>query len=411
MSADWANRQRNTNHLARKIASYLFEQPEVTPTQLYGLSKLSWITDSYEGENASYITSTKIPALEDIFGRSYKSISLEQVSYAIASILKDSSVVKMIQEHTGFTNFYKAYRNSSLDWLKTNFDTLLPMYQSAYTAKNTDDRKKLIKAIQKMSGIPKANHAEQLMKPEYFLTPAFFMLDKEVKFPLINGNEGVKSLLKALKVQGDDLLKQYSSMVKLYGTGGIDDAADLDQVGNDLPDFIETETKKVKKGLLKAKETNNESKLPLKDEVDIEVIRKAGTIKQRKIHNQLTNRIRVLLSNYTLLEGRDNSCMFDVLVQKYNKKQDLIIEVKSSLEMPNVRMAVGQLFDYWYALKGNEEPHLAILLPGAPDRECIKFLEWMDIGLMWLENDQLYTSTEWLKQLAIKIEQLHAPGQ
>lgn len=397
MSVNWASRQRNTNYLARKISGYIFEQPEVTPAQLYGLSKLSWITNSYEGGNASYIRSTKIPALEDIFARDYKSLSLEEVSQDVAQILNDSSVAKMVQEHTGFTNFYKAYRNSSLSWVDDNFHTLLPMYKSAYDAKSNSDRKRLIQAIQKIPGIPKANHAEQLMKPEYFLTPTFFMLDREIKFPLINGNDGVKNLLKALEVQGNDLLKQYTSMVKLYSTGGIEDAADLDQIGSDLPDFIETERKKAKKGLLKTKEAKNKSKLPLKDEEDVEVIRKAGIITQRKIHNQLTNMIRTSLSNYTLLEGRDKSCMFDVLVQKYNKEQDLIIEVKSSLEKPNVRMAVGQLFDYWYSLKGYEEPHIAILLPEAPDSECIKFLEWMDIGLMWFKKKQLCTSTDWLK--------------
>ena len=401
MSVDWANRQRNTNYLVRKIAGYVFNQSEVTPSQLYGLSKLSWITNSYEGENASYIASTKIPALEDIFDIDFKSSSLEQVSQDIALIMKEPSISKMVQEHTGFTNFYKAYRNSSLRWVETNFDTLLPMYKSAYVAKSNIDRKRLIQAIQQTPGIPKANHAEQLMRAEYFLTPTFFLLDKEIKFPLINGNDGVKDLLKALGVQGDDLLKQYTSMVKLYGTGGIEDAADLDQIGCDLPDFIETERKKAKKGLLENKETKNKNKLPLKDEEDVEVIRKAGTIKQRKIHNQLTNMIRTSLSKYTLLEGRNNSCMFDVLVQKYNQKQDLMIEVKSSLEQSNIRMAVGQLFDYWYALKGDEELHIAILLPEEPDSACVKFLEWMDIGLMWFKKDKLCTKTEWLKQLAI----------
>lgn len=402
MSLDWSNRQRITNRMVRRIAEYVFEQPSVTPRQLYGLSKLSWITNSYEGGKASYIKSTKIPALGDIFDRDFTSLSLKEVSQYIALTLKDESVANIVQEHTGFTNFYKAYRNSSLAWVEENFDTLLPMYKSAFAAKNDNDREMLIKAIQRIPGIPKANHQEQLMKAEYLLTPAFFMLDREIKFPLINGNEGVKQLLKALKVKGDDLLKQYRAMVSLYGTGGIEDAADLDQIGNDLPDFIETERTKPKKGLLQKKETKNKNTLPLKDEEDVEVIRKAGTIKQRKIHNQLTNMIRTVLSNYTLLEGRDNSCMFDVLVQKYNKKHDLIIEVKSSLEKPNIRMAVGQLFDYWYRLKGDEEPHIAILLPGEPDSECVKFLEWMDIGLMWFHDDELNTSTDWLNQLIIK---------
>lgn len=402
MSVDWANRQRKTNYLVRRIADYIFNQPEITPSQIYGLSKLSWITNSYEGENASYIASTKIPALGNIFNKDYKSLSLEQVAQDIAVIINDPSIVKMVKEQTGFTNFYNAYRNTSLEWVDSNFKTLLPIYKAAYVAKSDRDRKKLIQAIQKTPGIPKANYPEQLMKSEYFLTPAFFMLDKEIKFPLINGNEGVKNLLKALEVQGDDLLKQYASMVELYGTSGIEDAADLDQVGGNLPDFIETKKKKAKKGLLKSKETKNVNMLPLKDEEDVEVIRKTGTITQRKVHNQLTNMIISSLSNYTLLEGRDNSCMFDVLVQKYNQKQDLIIEVKSSIEKPNIRMAVGQLFDYWYGLKGNEYPHIAILLPEAPDSECTNFLEWMHVGLMWFEKDQLHTSTEWLGELTIK---------
>lgn len=402
MSVDWANRQRQTNYLVRRIADYVFQQSEITPNQLYGLSKLSWITNSYEGENASYIASTKIPALESVFNKEYKSLSLAQVSKDIAGILNDPSVTRMVQEHTGFTNFYKAYRNSSLPWVESNFNALLPLFKAAYFAKSNNDRKNLIQEIQRIPGIPKANHPEQLMKPEYFLTPAFFMLDKEIKFPLINGNEGVKNLLKALDVQGSDLVKQYTSMVKLYGTGGIEDAADLDQVGNDLPDFIETSKKKAKKSLLKTKDTVNTNKLPLKDEADIEVIRRAGTIKQRKIHNQLTNMVISSLSNYTLLEGRDDSCMFDVLVQNYDQKQDLIIEVKSSLEKSNVRMAVGQLFDYWFGLKGEVEPHIAILLPESPDSECANFLEWMGIGLMWFEDKKLHTSTEWLKHLTTK---------
>jgi hypothetical protein len=325
MSVDWANRQRQTNYLVRRIAGYVFQQPEITPSHLYGLSKLSWITDSYEGEDAKYITSTKIPALENIFDKDYKSLSLVQISKDIAATLNDSSIARMVQEHTGFTNFYKAYRNSSFPWVKSNFNTLLPMYRAAYVAKSNKDRKKLIQAIQKIPGIPKANHPEQLMKPEYFLTPTFFMLDEEIKFPLINGNNGVKDLLKALEVQGSDLVTQYTSMIKLYGLGGINDAADLDQVGSDLPDFIETPKKKAKKSLLKTKDTKNTNNLTLKDEADIEVIRKAGTIKQRQIHNQLTNMILSSLSNYTLLEGLDKSCMFDVLVQNYSQKEDLML--------------------------------------------------------------------------------------
>jgi hypothetical protein len=404
MSTKWADRQRRTNRLVRKIAGYIFDQDEVTPLQIYGLTKLSWITKSYDGENASYIKSTKIPALGNIFNRDYDKLSLEEVSLDVARITKDETIASLINEHTGFNNFYGAYRNSSKDWVHENFKNLLPMYKSAYAAKSNADRELLIKGIMKTPGIPKVESGDQLMGAEQFLTPAFFMLDNKIKFPLINGKNGVKKLLKALRVNDDSLLEQYRAMVGLYGKSGVDDAADVDQIDDDLSDLIDNISTKAKKSLLKNKETNDENYLPLKDEGDVDVIAKAGTVSQRRIHNQLTNMIKESLSQYTLLEGSDKSCMFDVLVKKYDKKQDLLIEVKSSLERPNIRMAIGQLFDYRYSQKNKDigMPHTAILLPGAPDYECVQFVESLDIGLLWFEADQICTSTEWLMHLAIK---------
>jgi hypothetical protein len=71
MSEKAANRQRRTNQLVRAAAGYLFKQKTISPDQLYGLCKLTWITDSYEGPNAAYVNSTKKPALGEIFKRDY----------------------------------------------------------------------------------------------------------------------------------------------------------------------------------------------------------------------------------------------------------------------------------------------------------------------------------------------------
>lgn len=237
------------------------------------------------------------------------------------------------------------------------------------------------------------------MRPEYFLTPAFFILDPEIKFPLINGNSGVKTLLDALNVKDSGLVEQYRAMVGLYGIGGIVDAADLDQVGRDLPDFLTTQTRTATKQLLQSKQTENDATLPLKDEADVESIRKGGSVAQRRIHNRLTNLVRSQLSAYTLLEGRDPVCMFDVLVKKYDAEVDLLIEVKSSIDVAQVRMAIGQLFDYRMRLRATPEPHLAILLPARPDEDVIDLLERLEIGLMWFEGDALFTEDVWLTHL------------
>jgi len=398
MSEDWAERQRHTNHLARRLAGHLFMRRKVTAQQIYGLSKLAWITNSFEGEAAAYIRSTKIPALGDVLGKDFASEPLEEVAQIIADELGDDSLIELACGHSGFTNFYKAYRNSVFSWIEDNHSKLLPLYKAAFNSKSEKARLKIINEITKLPGIPKANHPEQRMRPEYFLTPAFFMLDPEIRFPLINGNERVQSLLNALEVADSGLPSQYRAMVHLYGKGGIRDAADLDQVGRDLPEFLTTNKRTATKKLLEKKNTTANGDLPLKDEADVEAIRKAGSITHRRIHNQLTNKLKKVLTRYTLLEGKSQSCMFDVLVKQYNNNgNDLLIEVKSSIEAPHVRMAVGQLFDYWFTLKSDEEPHLAVLLPERPATDVLGFLQWMGVGLMWFEDQQLCTEDDWLE--------------
>ena len=400
MSIHWAERQRNTNKLARKIAEYIFTQDNVSAEKLYNLSRLSWITRSCEGEDAKYIKNVKIPALGAIFDKNYdKATSLEKVAEDIEAITQNLISKAEILQHTGFTDFYSAYRGSVPEWVEKNFDLLLPMYKSAFRAKSSKDRRKL---VEQTANTPKISITGRSTKPEYFLTPTFFMLDKEIRFPIINGRS-VKNLLKSLGVQKQSLPAQYDAMTALYGKHGIVDAADLDQIA-DIPDFIDSSGKKATKKLLEEKETENSSLLTLKDETDVEAIKRSGTIEKKRTHNQLTNKILRNLSNFTLLEGRENSCMFDVLVKNYDSANDLIIEVKSSTERSNIRMAVGQLYDYWYELKccdvKYDNPYIAILLPVRPDDKAIQYLDWMKIGLLWFEGDNLHTSSNWLEPIA-----------
>ena len=400
MSEEWAERQRHTHRLARCLAGYLFTRRKVTTQQLYGLSQLAWITKSHEGTAAGYISRVKIPALGNILGREFSgNPSLDQVAEIVAEEFNDNSLIELVKGHSGFTNFYGAYRKNAFSWIEDNYSTLLPLYKAAYNSKSKEARLRTVEEIAKLPKIPNPGHPEQGMKPEYFLTPAFFILDHKIQFPIINGRKNVQNLLKALNVAKSDLTSQYRAMVRLYGKGGIKDAADLDQVQGDLSDFLDTNERTALKQLFGEKNI----KLPLKDEADVEAAKKAGTVRYRRVHNQLTNKLRGSLTKFTLLEGNNDSCMFDVLVEQYDSNgNDLLIEVKSSIERPHVRMAVGQLLDYWFTLKGGKEPHLAVLLPKRPDEEVVGFLQWMRVGLMWFEGGQLCTVDDWLGHIASK---------
>src|SRR4051812_9557098 len=118
MSRQWAERQRRTNCLCRLTARHVLGGRRVTARQLYGLCQLTWITKSYKGKHAGYITRTKIPGLGAIFSRSYSTFALEEVAEDLAAIVDDPEVASLIKCHTGFTNFYNPYRPNVEPWIK-----------------------------------------------------------------------------------------------------------------------------------------------------------------------------------------------------------------------------------------------------------------------------------------------------
>jgi len=400
MSEYWAARQRRTNQLIRIIANHLFEGPPVTAIQIYGLCKLTWITANHSGTDASYIRSTKIPALSDIFSQDYSRNSLQEIALALAGAIEAPEAENLILSDTGFTNFYNAYRNTAREWIVQNLDEISPLFKSAVMLESDDEGSQLASAIDRLPSIAKANHYDKPMPAQYLLTPVFFALDPRLRFPLINGNSGVANLLRVLDVRNQPLISQYHALIGLYGHGGINDAADLDQAGHDLPHFLTIHGAPPTRQLLQEQQTEG-NELPLKDESDIQALFEARTVTGKRIHNTLTNKLKLILHHYTLLEGCANRARYDVMVQNYNQgKNNLMIEVKSSNEIAHIRMAIGQLYSYWHHIYQEKyTPHLAILLPGEPDDEIKALLSWQQIGLLWIEQDELSTCTDWLQHL------------
>lgn len=143
--------------------------------------------------------------------------------------------------------------------------------------------------------------------------------------------------------------------------------------------------------------------LSIKDENDVKVVQKSLNKGAKRVHNHITNKVLSILGgNYELQEGESNENRFDILVKNYDGQgNDLLVEVKSSTEIPDVRMAVGQLLDYSRQLKEWQDTKLAILLPEMPSQHVIDFLDFMKIGLIWMKNNELYSCNNWIN-LAIK---------
>ena len=402
MAETWAKRQRSTNKLIRAIAAYVLDRESVLPEQLHGICMLTWITDGKDGTGLAYINSTKIPGLSKAFGRDFNGLSLEEVAEEVASIVEAPALSGLITAPTGFTNFYKPFRKSSEQWISNHLKVIRKVFHDALHLQSDEEGLRLSKLIGELPGIPKQNHPNNMMRPQFLLTPLCFALDCRLRFPIINGDQGVRRLLSAMKVQGATLQAQYSSMVSLYGKSGIKDAADLDQVGRgkDLPDFVSLPGKLPTKKLLGKKPLEGKQ-LSLKDEEDILSLWAARTVINKRLHNRITNELMESLADFTLVEGASRDVMFDLLVKNYDSQgRDLLVEVKSSIEPAHVRMAVGQLLHYWFYLNEASEPHIALVFPARPGEQTTKFLEWQNIGILWFEQRHLKTSTAWLKHLA-----------
>jgi hypothetical protein len=252
VAENWSERERDTNRLVRAVAAWLFAQKRIRPDQLFGLVKLTWITASYVNEG-TYIESVKIPALGEIFRRNYSKKSLTQVAGDVLNQIGTVRVEALVLRETGFTNIYNAYRNSSANWMRAHFQTVLPLMRAAYGLASDAQGRSLVECIDKLPHIKKPDQTSGTLHPANLLTPAMFALDKRIRFPILNGREHVRQILAKQGVMKGTLAEKFDAMVSLYGKAGIRDAADLDQVRDDLEDLIGSGRKAPKRKLLQKK--------------------------------------------------------------------------------------------------------------------------------------------------------------
>ena len=400
MSQIWADRQRRTQQLIRAIAPRVLDSPLDTDG-LLGLCQLTWITSSYVDSSTGYITSVKLPALGRVMKRDFSAMALDDVARDMGASARGSDLARLVSSHSGFTNFYNAYRNSAHGWMDANRKQVRDIFRRAYALRTDDEAYALARTIDRLDAIPKPRDTDVHMPAASLITPVCFALDPRLRFPIVNGRHNVRALLRQVGAGDQSLDAKVRALARLIGRGGIRDAADLDQwQAQDLVEIGDDSHEPAHQQLGERKVAGGT--LPLKDEEDLTRLQAALTTAQRRIHNRMTNDLRQLLRPWHLTEGCAEDCRYDVLVSNYDgHRNDLLLEVKSSSDASQVRMAIGQVYAYWHRLKGpTDDPHIAVVLPERPDDSTLALLEWREIGVLWFEDGRLETSTQWLVSFA-----------
>ncbi|MFC2084000.1 hypothetical protein ACFLS9_03000 [Bacteroidota bacterium] len=361
-----------TSSLVRLSYKTQCRKSKLTPDKLYALCKLTWQKGS------------KVSALWILWDKKHKppkyisDISPEEFP---------KTVYEIIQYDIGIVNYYAAYRNSSLPWIRKNFKKLAPLVKRAAELKNDDDARELAEMITKLPGIPKPNKKDVKMSPASLLTPLFGCLDPRHRFPLVNKARHVVILHRKLGITNYSLEDQFNTLVRLIGQFGIKDALMLDVASNKISKVIKSKPN----NYIKVKTKFANRTLDEKDDSDVEIILKSRSKIAVRLHNSMTNILTKLCKRvgYEVLEGSD-PYKFDALIKNYDGKgKDLLIEAKSNCQRAHLRLAVGQLLDYRRGLKRRAVTDLAILLPEKPDKESLKFLYDVGIRIIWFNDSKL----------------------
>ena len=305
---------------------------------------------------------------------------------SIAEILdeiNDSTLKRLFSKETGIVNFYKAFRNTAFKWAKNNQKAILKIYKLSLKIQNDYDIIQLAKFIEDLPPIPKANHKSIKMSCESLLTPLLACIDKTKRFPIINKNSAVVELHKLMGISSLSLSEKAHDLLELMTENKIKDSLFLDVYNK----------KAVKQKITKIRKENKKISKELlpKDDADIKYIL---TEKRRIVvrnHRRLEKRLILYCKkrNIRIEEGLYSKLKYDALLKNYKNHRDLLIEIKGSNKIVEIRLALGQILDYGFDFK-NKKTDLAIFFPQKPTAKYIKLARELNINVLWLKGNNIF---------------------
>lgn len=142
----------------------------------------------------------------------------------------------------------------------------------------------------------------------------------------------------------------------------------------------------------------------LLDETDILQVAKATESTRVARHKILTNAIyRIIGGRVKVCVGVCKDALFDVLLRDYSQNRDLLIEAKGSMDRAEVRLAIGQLYDYRLHGFDQEKENLklidmAVLLPEIPDKDTVNLVQSAGISVLWISEETILSSDRVVQQ-------------
>ena len=376
--SNWYLKERDTEALIKTVVA-VRPVSGLSGEDLWWLIKLTWVT---AGSADSHWQGLKVPALAHLLK---KPLDVKQdLASTIASMGLPGAIATEASKPTGMVNAYRAYRNSLLEWCnghKTVLRALLATAQNLGT--NDQARFDLASKIDALTAVPTPN-GRRHMAAANLITPLVACLDPKLRFPIVNGESGVKRRLDKLGLSNGSLEEKVRGLTGLIGQFGIRDAFALDVMNDEQIDKIKKRRPQAPKAIAVG---SKGTALPQFDDAERKAIVLARTLLYRRRHNTMTNALGTLLPEFKMTQGDRRECRFDVLISNYDASgRDLLIEAKPDPDSGSLRIAIGQLLDYRRFLPHQAGTDLAILTITRPPKEYMELLQDLQITAFWFAD-------------------------
>jgi hypothetical protein len=116
-------------------------------------------------------------------------------------------------------------------------------------------------------------------------------------------------------------------------------------------------------------------------------ILKEQTVEYQQRHNTMTKALGRLFRGHKLKYGDKQHCRYDVLIENYDGDgKDLLIEAKPDPGKGEIRVAIGQLYDYRRFLMRKDLTDLALLTISSPSNDYLELLAELNISSLWFPD-------------------------
>jgi hypothetical protein len=368
----------NSELATSRLVTYCYELrckgKRPTPEKLHALCMLTWFPS---------FKRAILPALWRLWDRPGDPPKID-TTLGLKEYGFENGLIRLTAHGTGFVNYYRAYRNSSLRWIRKNYKTVSSITKMAAKLRTDDQARQIVEVIESLPKVGKPVSKTGMGSASSLLTPLVACLDPRHRFPILNKASHVTRLQHKLKVFNRSLTGQFDALVGLIGRFNMANALMIDACSNRLATLKDLRDAAVFVARLRA----SNKPINSKDDSGYEIPPRKYVSEGKRLHNKMTNGLTAICTQkgYTVMEGRE-PFNYDALIQSTSGRgRTVLVEAKSSVARSHLRLAVGQLLDYRRGFSNGRPPALAVLLPGAPSADDAVFAKSVSIDIFWFSD-------------------------